>query len=88
VSVARAVTRSPNPSQRSFYPFIDPRLSGTNRGASSNHGGGTSAAGTRNSILFSSLYHGNVRLARLTERFEEFLSQIFMYHGNVVTLPL
>jgi hypothetical protein len=41
VSMARAETRSPNLSQRSFYPFIDPRLSGTNRGASSNYGGGT-----------------------------------------------
>jgi hypothetical protein len=78
VSVARAVTRSPNPSQRSFYPFIGPHLSGTNHGASSNHGGGTLVAGTRNSILFSSLYHGDVHSVRLVELFEEFLSQIFM----------
>jgi hypothetical protein len=77
VSVARAVTRSTNPSQRSFYPSIDPRLSGTNHGASLNHGGGASATGTRNSILFSSLYHGNVHSARLIEWFEGFFSQFF-----------
>jgi hypothetical protein len=78
VFVARAVTQSPNPSQRSFNLFNDPRLSGTNHVASSNHGAGTSAVGTWNSILFSSLYHGDVHSMRLAERFEDFLSQIFM----------
>jgi hypothetical protein len=47
--------------------------------SSNHHAWSPTARYTAPKIFFGALYHSDVHSARLTERFEEFLSQIFMW---------